>query len=160
MAKKSVQNWQDKMWNTIVTISSFPGFILPISLYALLIHDVSIVFVFLLSMGVLAFIQMLIKYFFPTPRPVGYIKTDYLLPTFVDSSFPSNHAAGSFLLYFFVQATIPQLHFVFLFFALLVGLSRVHLHKHHPIDVIGGFMTAYFVFFFAVYVVGIFGRGY
>jgi undecaprenyl-diphosphatase len=79
---------------------------------------------------------MLIKYFFPTPRPSGYVKTDYLLPTFVDSSFPSNHAAGSFLLYFFVQATIPQLHFVFLFFALLVGLSRVHLHKHHPIDIV------------------------
>lgn len=154
MAKKSIQTWQDKMWDTVVTVSSFPWFILPISLYALLIHDISIVVIFLLSMWVLAFIQMLIKYFFPTPRPSGYVKTDYLLPTFVDSSFPSNHAAGSFLLYFFVQATIPQLHFVFLFFALLVGLSRVHLHKHHPIDIVWWFMTAYLVFFFSAYVFG------
>lgn len=154
MGKKTKKTWQDTMWQTIVAISSFPWFVLPISLYALLIYDMSIVVIFLLAMWVLAFVQMVIKYFFPTPRPDWYVKTDYLLPTFVDSSFPSNHAAWAFLLYFFVQATIPQLHFLFLFFALLVGLSRVHLHKHHPIDVIGGFMTAYIVFFFSAYVFG------
>jgi len=156
MVKKQ-QTWQDTLRSTIVTVSSFPGFILPISIYALLVHDMSLVVVFLLSMGVLALIHILVKYFFPVPRPAWYVKTDFLLPTFVDSSFPSNHAAGSFLLYFFVQATIPQLGFLFLFFALLVALSRIHLQKHHAIDVVGGFMTAYIVFFFSAYVFGFLG---
>lgn len=56
-----------------------------------------------------------------------------------------------------MRATIPSLHFLFLFFALLVAISRLQLDKHHPIDVAGGFVTAYIVFFFAVYVVGILG---
>ena len=154
---KTTQSWQDKIRDLVITISSFPWFIVPVSLYMLLVHDMSIVVVFLLSMWVLALIHLLIKYFFRTERPKWYVKTDILLPTFIDSSFPSNHTAGSFLLYFFVQATVPQLGFLFLFFALLVALSRIHLQKHYAIDVVGWFMTAYIVFFFSAYVFGFLG---
>ena len=41
---------QDPAWDLIVNLSSFPGFVLPISLYLLLVNDMSIVVVFLLSM--------------------------------------------------------------------------------------------------------------
>lgn len=151
------QAWQDRVWTTVVSISSFPWFALPIALYALLVQDVTAIVVFLLTLFVLAVIHLILKAIFRTKRPEWYKKDHILLPTPVDSSFPSNHTAGAFLLYFFVQTTIPQLSFLFLFFALLVALSRLQLHKHHPIDVIGGFITSYVVFFFAVYIVGLLG---
>lgn len=148
---------QDAVWSMVVSISSFPWFALPIALYALLVQDVSAIVTFLLSLAVLAVGHLILKAIFRTPRPEGYKKDHILLPVPVDSSFPSNHTAWAFLLYFFVQATIPPLNFLFLFFALLVAVSRLQLHKHHPIDVIGWFVTAYIVFFFAVYVVGLLG---
>lgn len=151
------KSWQDTIWQTVVQISSFPWFALPITLYALLVQDVSSIAAFLISLVVLAIGHLILKAIFRTPRPAGYKKDHVLLSTPVDSSFPSNHTAGAFLLYFFVEATIAPLSFLFLFFALLVAVSRLELKKHHPIDVIGGFMTAYIVFFFAVYVVGILG---
>ncbi len=151
------QSWQDTVWQTIAQISSFPGFALPVALYALLVQDVSSIVAFLVSLVVLAVGHIVLKAILRTPRPAGYKKDHVLFPTIVDGSFPSNHTGWAFLLYFFVRATIPQLHFLFLFFALLVAVSRLQLQKHHPIDVIGGFVTAYVVFFFAVYVVGILG---
>lgn len=151
------QSWQDTIWETVVQISSFPGFALPIALYALLVQDVSTIVAFLVSLLVLAIIHFVLKAILRTSRPTGYKKDHILIPAIVDGSFPSNHTGGAFLLYFFVQATIPPLNFLFLFFAMLVAVSRLQLHKHHPIDVVGGFITAYIVFFFAVYVVGILG---
>jgi undecaprenyl-diphosphatase len=151
------KSWQDTIWQIVVQISSFPWFALPITLYALLVQDVSSIVAFLISLAILAVGHLILKAIFRTARPIGYKKDHILLPTPIDSSFPSNHTAGAFLLYFFVEATIAPLSFLFLFFALLVALSRLELKKHHPIDVIGGFITAYVVFFFAVYVVGILG---
>jgi len=151
------QSWQDAIRQTVVQVSSFPGFVLPIVLFALLAHDVSSVVAFLISLSVLAIVHLILKAIFRTSRPVGYKKDHVRVPVVVDGSFPSNHTAGAFLLYFFVQATIPPLNFLFLFFAVLVAVSRLQLNKHHPIDVIGGFITAYIVFFFAVYVVGLLG---
>jgi membrane-associated phospholipid phosphatase len=157
MTQKTPQNWQDTIWQTVVQISSFPGFALPIALYALMVQDVSTIFAFLISLFVLAIGHLILKAILRTPRPAWYKKDHVLFPAVVDGSFPSNHTWWAFLLYFFVQATIPPLNFLFLFFAVLVAVSRLQLHKHHPIDVVGGFITAYVVFFFAVYVVGILG---
>ena len=139
----------------IVFLSSFPWFFLMITLYGFLVRSWTIIVIFLFSIGLLLCIQVLIKYFFPVLRPAGYKKTDLLSPTILDSSFPSHHTACSFLLYFFAQATIPQFWTLFLFFAVLVALSRIYFHKHYPIDIAGGFVMAYVVFTVAMYIFGI-----
>jgi len=85
------QSWQDTIWQTVVQISSFPGFALPIALYALLVQDVSTIFAFLISLFVLAMVHLALKAILRTPRPMGYKKDHILFPSIVDGSFPSNH---------------------------------------------------------------------
>lgn len=64
------QSWQDTIWQTVVQISSFPGFALPITLYALLVQDVSSIVAFLLSLFILAIVHLILKAILRTPRPV------------------------------------------------------------------------------------------
>jgi len=85
------QSWQDAIWQTIVQVSSFPGFALPITLYALLVQDVSSIVAFLLCLAILAIVHLILKAILRTPRPVGYKKDHLRVPALIDGSFPSNH---------------------------------------------------------------------
>ncbi len=87
------KSWQDAIRQTVVQISSFPGFVIPVALYALLVQNVSSIVAFLVSLFVLAVGHIILKAIFRTARPVGYKKDHILLPVPVDSSFPSNHTA-------------------------------------------------------------------
>lgn len=85
------QSWQDAIRQTVVQISSFPGFALPIALYALLVQDMSSIVAFLISLFVLAVLHLFLKALLRTSRPVGYTKDHVRVPSIVDGSFPSNH---------------------------------------------------------------------
>ncbi len=53
-------------------------------------------------------------------------------------SFPSNHSANIFFLYFMLSTIYPNKKKYFLFLAFMVALSRIYVGVHYPFDVIIG----------------------
>jgi len=84
------------------------------------------------------FLSSILKLIFHTPRPFVELG---LVPLYIEKSFsfPSSHSAifasTAFVLFFMNK----KLGIVFMVIALLVGLSRIVIGVHYPIDVVGGF---------------------
>ena len=53
-------------------------------------------------------------------------------------SFPSNHSANIFFIYFMLSILYPNKHKYFLLIAMMVGISRIYVGVHYPFDVISG----------------------
>ena len=53
-------------------------------------------------------------------------------------SFPSNHSANIFFIYFILSILYPHKKKYFLFIAIMVGISRIYVGVHYPFDVISG----------------------
>lgn len=98
---------------------------------------------FLISFPILVLIIKAIHLFFFEPRP--YITND-ILPLInhvkADASFPSRHASIAFIM------ALPYLYYkskwapVLLFLATWVGISRIYVGVHYPLDILGGILTA------------------
>ncbi len=98
---------------------------------------------FLISFPILVLIIKIIHLFFFEPRP--YITND-ILPLIQhskdDASFPSRHTSITFIMalpYFYYKS---KWAFIFLFLATWVGVSRVYVGVHYPLDILGGILTA------------------
>lgn len=95
----------------------------------------------ILSIPILLLIIKIIHIFFFEPRPfVTYNFSPLISPT-GDASFPSVHASLMAVLAF------SYIHFkskwapLFLFLMLWVGISRIYVGVHYPLDIIGGFLV-------------------
>ncbi|MFD1874695.1 phosphatase PAP2 family protein [Hymenobacter bucti] len=93
----------------------------------------------LLSMGGGVVLNELLKFYFHRDRPTTALIYQYGL------SFPSGHAMLS-MCFYGCLAWLAVQHgrhwgaaIALIFFALLIGLTRVYLHVHYPTDVVAGF---------------------
>jgi undecaprenyl-diphosphatase len=102
-----------------------------------------------ISSGITLFINFLIKLFFYKPRPFMKYRVGILIPSKMDSSFPSKHT----LLVFAVSTSIflreRFLGSIMWILSLLTGFSRIWVGHHYPIDIINsaflGSMTSILV---------------
>ena len=79
-----------------------------------------------------------LKHLFERPRPLLALSDVRLLVNPLhDNSFPSGHAATSFALATIISATFPRWRWAAWTTALLIGISRVYVGVHFPLDIVG-----------------------
>lgn len=96
---------------------------------------------FLVSFPILVLLIKFIHLFLFEPRP--YITND-ILPLIThqaDASFPSRHASISFAMAFAFLYFKSKLGIPILLMASWVGISRVYVGVHYPLDILGGFVV-------------------
>lgn len=73
------------------------------------------------------------------PRPT-FVRHGFHHQFLTSSSFPSNHTALAFAMAHLVLRLYPAWYNIFLLYllAVFIGLSRVYLREHYPLDVLGG----------------------
>lgn len=91
----------------------------------------------------------ILKMIFHTSRPFTELPNVFALFPETGFAFPSGHAAFFAALGISIFFTHKKVGYVFMFFALLVGIARITAGVHFPIDILGGFilgvLVAYFV---------------
>jgi len=141
-----MKQYEYKFRKTINFFASFPGFFIPIGIFAYTIKDIQIITLFVLTLISLAIIQLCIKFAIPTSRPQNYHPDEIILHTSMHNSFPSNHASGSFLLFFFAYGFLPHLTIRFGLFAIAASLARIYLRKHHPRDILWSIIISLIIY--------------
>lgn len=102
-------------------------------------------FAALVAIGARGIITELIRFFYDRPRPYEVLNFD---PLFLSGNpaFPSGHAAFLFALAFSVFLFNKKIGWLFIALSLLVGVGRILSGVHWPLDIVGGFLIAFFVF--------------
>ncbi len=72
---------------------------------------------------------------------------EYINTKSARKSFPSNHSANIFFIYFILSILYPKKRQYFLTIAIIVGVSRIYVGVHYPFDVISGMGIGLFVGF-------------
>lgn len=103
----------------------------------------------LISLGVVIvtiFICQMIKGVVSRPRP-AFDRSGFHQQFLTESSFPSNHTAVAFAMAYTVLQLYPAWHTALVLYCLafLIGLSRVYLREHYPLDVLGGAVLGTYV---------------
>ena len=111
------------------------------------------IFIFtIISLPVIYLVAILIGalYFDPRPFVVGHVAP--LIPHAPDNGFPSDHTLISAAFAAVIYPYNKKISWLLWILTLTVGLSRVYVKVHHPIDVIGSMViamvTSYLVYFF------------
>ncbi|MED3551997.1 undecaprenyl-diphosphatase [Cytobacillus praedii] len=95
-----------------------------------------------MSMGITLIIHTLIKWFYFKPRPFVKNRVGILIPSKLDSTFPSKHS----LLVFAISTSIflydRFLGSIMWVLSLLTGFSRIWVGHHYPSDIIGSAFIA------------------
>lgn len=92
----------------------------------------------LASMGLALLLAQIITIFYFRERPFAMHEVNLLIEKSPDSSFPSDHATFSFAIASMVWLQDRKAGWVSLALALLIGVSRVFVGTHYPLDILGG----------------------
>lgn len=96
-------------------------------------------------------ISIILKVLVYVPRPfVLFPQVQSLFPE-IGSAFPSFHATVFSALAFSLFFLHKKVGYVFMFFALLIGLARIIAGVHFPIDILGGFVLGGTVSYLVAY---------
>lgn len=87
-------------------------------------------------------LSFVIGYIYPEARPFVGHNVNQLIQHVPNSSFPSNHALGTMAIALGLIAPYRTCGMVFACLAIVVGVSRVYVGVHYPIDILGGFALA------------------
>ncbi|WP_018702829.1 undecaprenyl-diphosphatase [Anaeromusa acidaminophila] len=87
-------------------------------------------------------LSFVIGYIYPEARPFVGHNVNQLIQHVPNSSFPSNHALGTMAIALGLIAPYRTCGIVFACLAIVVGISRVYVGVHYPIDILGGFALA------------------
>ncbi len=90
-----------------------------------------------LSVAISLAVQFFIHLFYFKPRPFMKRRVGILIPSKMDSSFPSKHT----LLAFAASSTVLMFHRslgkIMIWMSVLTGLSRIWVGHHYPSDIVG-----------------------
>jgi len=85
-------------------------------------------------------VSVVLKILFHTLRPFLILPDVQALFSETGFAFPSSHVAFFSALAFSIFFLHKKVGYVFMFFALLIGLARIAVGVHFPIDILGGFV--------------------
>ncbi|MFB6468886.1 undecaprenyl-diphosphatase [Cytobacillus sp. Hz8] len=94
------------------------------------------------SMGIVLIINTLIKLFHFKPRPFLNHRVGILIPSKMDSSFPSKHTLLAFAISTSIFLYDRVLGSIMWILSILTGFSRIWVGHHYPSDIIGSAFIA------------------
>ncbi|QUG84308.1 undecaprenyl-diphosphatase [Bacillus nitratireducens] len=95
-----------------------------------------------LSVSIALLVNVLIHAVYYHPRPFITHHVNQLVPHAADSSFVSDHSVLVFSIAFVFILRGEKLKYIALIWATLVGLSRMYVGVHYPLDILGAaFLT-------------------
>lgn len=100
-----------------------------------------------LSGGFAWFIAKILKILIHTPRPFDAFTDVQPLLAETGYAFPSGHTMVASAIAFSLFFIHKKASYLFMFLALLIGLARVAVGVHFPIDILGGFVLGGLVAF-------------
>lgn len=95
------------------------------------------------GLGVVLLLVILIRLFYIEPRPFVTLDIKPLIDHNTDAAFPSMHTSIMAVIAFAFIYYKSKLGLLLLTLAFLVGLSRIYVGVHYPLDIIGGFLAAW-----------------
>ncbi len=93
------------------------------------------------------FLGFVIGIFYYEPRPFVFNKVNLLIPHAPDTSFPSDHSLGTMSIALGINNYYKICGKVLIILSLLVGVSRVYVGVHYPMDVVGSYLVVFVVNF-------------
>ena len=94
------------------------------------------------------FLAYVLKFLFQMPRPFEIFPKVIPLFSETDYSFPSGHATFFMALAFAIFFSHKKAGYIFIAFAILIGVARIIAGVHFPVDILGGFILGSIIAFF------------
>lgn len=103
--------------------------------------DKKAAFITLIALGVAVILTKSIRLFYFEPRPFITYPIETLVELGRTASFPSTHTTTMAVLAFSYLFYRSKFAIFFIIAAILVGISRIFVGVHYPLDIIGGILV-------------------
>ena len=96
-----------------------------------------------LNLALIFIVAKILSLLYYDPRPFVINHFAPLIPHAADNGFPSDHALLSFAVSFSIYIFNKKLGLLLMFFGILIGISRVYVGIHSPVDILGSFLISF-----------------